>query len=225
MDRHGNHFIDMEKPLPILALFFVCGLSAQVDSCEEVRLKWAITAGTGEPAYYEAPDKTVYHLPDIGKTIPYDHFPDTKKMVPQTKIQLWANTQVFRFKGYQVNNEKVFGWCALSLAGAVDGICEGYEFDGRTSFQRKYGVSATGAFGSRSWANKDANRFYKYTGVPDFYHVADDLRKFGYISGGMIVGISGGQLRQKWWHYAVDLGLSFIVSGTCKAAGMYWIRN
>jgi hypothetical protein len=231
------------KYIPFFLFIWSFGVNAQkVDSCEEIRLKWAITAGTGEVMpdltqeqmkqigvgqngryiYYEAPGKTVYH------------FPNSRKMVQQTKVQLWANTTVFQFHGYQVNNLKLAGWAGLAFAGAVDGIVEGYEFDGRTSFERKYQVQKSGYFGSESWqrAYKNGNveqgyknRITQSLGAQDFYHHADDVRKLGYISGGIAVGISGTQTNTKWWHYLIDFGIGFAISGATKAAGMYWIRN
>ena len=135
------------------------------------------------------------------------HFPDSRKMV-QPKIPYWANTPVFNFRGYQVNNLKLAGWSAMAVAGMVDGIVCGYEFDGRKSFERKYNVSKLGYFGSESWLlaykNSDVqqgqkNAITKVFGSQDFYHHADDFRKLGYISGGITLGVSGTQTNTKKW--------------------------
>jgi len=155
--------------------------------------------------------------------MPYRYFPETK---PTPKITLWANSQPFKIGTYRITNTKLAGWAVLSFAGAIDGIVEGYEFDGRTSIERKYGVSPTSYAGSRSWENAhtDGNLYTKYFGAWDFYHNADDARKIGYISGGVLIGI-GSRVNIKWWHYAVDVAASFAVSGVAKSAGMFWIRN
>lgn len=236
-------------------LFFLClaffGANAQSpDSCEQIRLRWAdttadlriITGGidreflTPVPLTNHIGDGTV--MVDIAHGMPGStygwittadikyrtrHFPETK---PQPKISLWANLQPFKIGTYAITNSKLAGWAVLSFAGAIDGIVEGYEFDGRTSFERKYGVNPNGYFGSRSWekAHTKETLYAKYFGAWDFYHNADDVRKIGYISGGVIIGI-GSRVNTKWWHYAVDLAASFAVSGVAKSAGMFWVRN
>ena len=135
---------------------------------------------------------------------------------------------------YRITRGKIAGWSAAAVSGAVDGVLEGYEFDGRKSFESKYNVSETGYFGSESWRraykNNDPEQGHKnlYSqtfGAWDFYHHADDARKIGYISGGIVIGMSGAKSNSKWWHYAVDFGIGFAVSGATKAAGMYWIRS
>ena len=128
---------------------------------------------------------------------------------------------------YRITRGKIAGWSALAVAGFADGAVEGFEFDGRRSFERKYNVSETGYFGTRSWerAYQTRNLYTRYFGAWDFYHHADDVRKVGYISGGITIGISGAKNNSKWWHYAVDFGASLAISGMSKAAGMYWIRH
>jgi len=206
----------MEKSLVILILFCLIffGANAQSpDSCEAIRLRWA--------------DHSVTQNEMIN--MPYRYFPETK---PTPKITLWANTTVVQYKSYRITNSKLLGFAVLGISGGIDGVLCGYEFDARTAFEDKFNAKKSGYWGSESWRraykNGDPEQGYKnlYTrtfGANDFYHHADDARKIGYISGGVIVGLSGAN--QKWWHYAVDLGLSFAISGTCKAAGMYWIRN
>jgi hypothetical protein len=225
-----------------LFLFFSYNLLAQVDSCEAGRLKWDITSGTGEPIRLKwditsgtgEPIQPYYRLPDTGKTIPVHHFLDTRKMVPETKMQLWVNTKVFNFKGYQVNNLKLAAWSGVAFAGVLDGVLEGNRFDGNRNFERKYNVSKISYFGSESWKlaykNEDPgqggkNILAKVYGAQDFYHHADDFRKLGYIFGGITLGISGTQTNSKVWHYAADFIIGFAISGISKAAGMYWIRN
>ena len=215
----------MRNSIVILILFLSCNLSAQVDSCEQIRQKW-------EGYHIADINNMAYLFPDTGKMV--YHFPDVRKTIPQTKISLWSNTPVFNFRGYQVNNLKLAGWAGLAFAGAVDGIVEGYEFDGRQSFERKYNAAKSGYFGSESWRlaykNGDVdqgqkNGITKVLGAQDFYHHADDLRKLGYVTGGITLGISGTQTNIKKWHYMADFIIGFAISGATKAAGMYWIRN
>lgn len=241
----------MEKSLVILILFFTAFTAAAqtLDSCEQIRLRWADTTADlriitgGIDREFLTPVPLTNHIGDGTGMVDIAHgmpgstygwvttadikyrtryFPETK---PTPKINLWGNSQPLKFGSYRITNTKLAGWVVLSFAGAIDGVVEGYEFDGRTSFERKYGANPNGYFGSRSWekAHTKETLYTKYFGAWDFYHHADDARKIGYITGGVIVGLSGAN--EKWWHYSVDLGLSFIISGTCKAAGMYWVRN
>jgi len=41
---------------------------------------------------------------------------------------------------YRITLDKIAGWSTSAIGGAIDGVVEGYEFDGRQSFERKYGV-------------------------------------------------------------------------------------
>lgn len=230
----------MEKSLVVLILFclaFFGATAQQVDSCEQIRLRRVdttdvlqITPGNGlfttpeiDPGFYHRYD-IVFPNPSGGYTeYRTRYFPEAKTT---PKINLWANSQPFKIGSYRITNTKLAGWAVLSFAGTIDGIVEGYEFDGRTSFERKYGVTPNGYFGSRSWekAHTKENLYTKYFGAWDFYHNADDARKIGYIGGGVIIGI-GSRVNTKWWHYAVDVAASFAVSGAAKSAGMFWIRN
>jgi hypothetical protein len=127
---------------------------------------------------------------------------------------------------YQINKEKWWGFGLVVAAGFVDGMVEGYEFDGRTSFERKWGVSPDNPFwGSNSWDTGKNTGWERQFGVVDFYHVADDLRKVGYISGGVTIGIGAAKRKQKLRHYLYDIGLSFVIGGISKWAGMYYIRH
>ena len=156
--------------------------------------------------------------------------PDTSQILPP---QWWAFSLEKTKPKYKVTNTKLIGWSVCAWAGLVDGVLEGYGFDGRRSFERKFGADPNGYFGSRSWAKayQDKNPqnpikpASKVFGASDFYHHADKTRKLSYLSGGVVIGIGGVKSNQKWWHYAVDFGVSFAVSGATKAAGMYWIRN
>jgi len=122
---------------------------------------------------------------------------------------------------YKITKNKVIGWSILATAGFVDGVVEGYEFDGRTSFERKFGADPNGFWGSQSWRNKD-NWYARNFGVWDFYHVADDYRKLGYITGGVVITLGE---KQKPEHILIDLAASFLISGAAKRVGMNWIRN
>ncbi len=77
-----------------------------------------------------------------------------------------------------------------TTAAAADGMLEGYLFDGRESFERKYGVDKFSFWGSKSYARPKTG-LEKVVGMLDFYHVADDLRKYGYIIAGELFGVWG----------------------------------
>ncbi len=147
---------------------------------------------------------------------------------------LTLNAQLFKVGSYQFTKAKIVGIGIASVGGLADGMVEGFEFDGRTSFERKYGANPRGYWGSESWrvvynSGEPSQGFkspaHKVFGAWDFYHNADDLRKLGYVSGGIVIGIGGNKVNTKWWHYAVDFGLAFAVSSVAKSAGMYYIRN
>lgn len=134
---------------------------------------------------------------------------------------------------YRITRAKLAGWGMVAVAGASDGMVEGFEFDRRLSFERKYGVGKTGYFGSQSWkrAYKDGNPdngfksdFVRVMGAQDFYHHADDLRKIGYLSGGVVIG-SQHRKNTKKWHTVADFAIGFAVSSLTKSAAMWWIRN
>jgi len=134
---------------------------------------------------------------------------------------------------YRITRAKIAGWGMVAVAGAADGLAEGYEFDRRLSFERKYRVSKTGYFGSQSWkrAYKDGNPdngfksdFVRIMGANDFHHHADDLRKIGYLSGGVVIGTQHRKNTKKW-HTVADFAIGFAVSSITKSAAMWWIRN
>ena len=63
-------------------------------------------------------------------------------------LLVWVGSEVMGQDGYKVK------WGAsgvIGFASVVDGVVEGYEFDGRLSFERKWGVDAFGFWGSKSW--------------------------------------------------------------------------
>jgi len=132
------------------------------------------------------------------------------------------------------NWEKTAGIGLIVIASVADGMVEGYEFDGRTSFERKFGASPTKFWGSRSWENAYIDRdvskgfkpgFTKWFGSVDFYHVADDVRHIGYIGGGVLLGIGIKKSKGGWKRAAIELGSTVIISSLSKRAGMAWIRN
>ena len=123
------------------------------------------------------------------------------------------------------------GFGILAFASFTDGVVEGYEFDSRRSFERKWDVDPEGFFGSQSWrrAYKNGNpedgykSFYtKHFGAWDFYHVGDDLRKIGYITGSGFT-FSTAIKRKKGYIWRI-LAVAGITSAF-KAAGMAWVRN
>jgi len=123
--------------------------------------------------------------------------------------------------GYKLNREKIYGLVMVGVGGFMDGAVERFEFRGRTVFENRWGADPYGFFGSRSWERlyTHPNFWNKNFGVFDFYHVADDMRKVGYIGGGIVIGIGGGKRRQKFTHYLIDVGLSMVVSGGMKYLG------
>ena len=134
---------------------------------------------------------------------------------------------------YRVTRAKLAGWGMVAVAGAADGAVNGYEFDGRKSFERKFNVSKTGYFGSQSWKraykgnnpdNGFKSDFVRIVGAQDFYHHADDLRKIGYLSGGVVLGLNAHRNTNKW-HTVADFAIGFAVSSITKSAAMWWIRK
>ena len=137
---------------------------------------------------------------------------------------------------YEWNTKKTVGLGILILASLADGIVEGYEFDGRMSLERKFGVDPYGPFGHLSWTNAYIdgnpalgykNLWTKTMGAWDFYHWMDDLRKFGYISGGIFItlGAKKGKFKDVWKSHLIDFAVYSIASSVSKSAGMRWVRN
>ena len=134
---------------------------------------------------------------------------------------------------YCITRTKITGWALCAVGGIADGLCEGYEFDQRRSFERKYNAKKIGYFGSESWKsvykNGDPDQgfksgFHRNMGAFDFYHHADDLRKIGYLSGGVVIGTQHRKNTKKW-HTVADFAIGFAVSSLTKSAAMWWIRN
>lgn len=149
-------------------------------------------------------------------------------------LSVGLSAQSFQIGTYKITRAKVAGWGLCTAAGFLDGTLEGYHIDNRTSFERKYNVLKTGYFGSQSWRNvyiqgNPDNGFkspvHQWLGAWDFYHHADDLRKVGYIGGGVIIGIGGAKTNGKLWHYLADFAISFTLSAASKSVGYYWIRK
>lgn len=111
----------------------------------------------------------------------------------------------------------ITGIVAIVFASIIDGFLEGWEFDGRTYFEKKFNKNPMGFWGSRSWERKytHPNLWNKYMGVFDFYHVADDIRKYGYITGAFLIGFYSG---------FVYLIIAIVLSVISKRTGMKTIR-
>ena len=111
----------------------------------------------------------------------------------------------------------------LLLSGLIDGILEGWSFDGRKSFERKYNVDNNGFWGSdrHERAQTDPNLYNKLWGTFDFYHMADKARKGGYLlSGFLILENSTFEI-----HTLLLFIGAYTVSAATKIIGMEWIRN
>lgn len=115
----------------------------------------------------------------------------------------------------------------LITAGLIDGILEGYGFDSRKSFERKFGVSPISYAGSQSWKlaykNNDVEQgfkspFVEWMGAWDFYHHADDARKLFYILGGAMI-------MRFDFPLVVLVAAAFIVAGVAKWQGVKWVRK
>lgn len=133
----------------------------------------------------------------------------------------------FSQEPYKITKGKVAGWTTLAIASFVDGAVEGYEFGGRMAFmpERKNWTSNPYSFwGNRSW-EKSPSAFEKQFGIVDAYHVGDDIRKVGYVSAGITLGISGCKNNKNWKHWALDIGISLITSSLAKRAGLAWIKS
>jgi len=156
-----------------------------------------------------------------------------RDLSPQQVPSTIRNYQIVA-KSYKITRTKIAAWSLCAVGGIADGLLEGYLHDGRTSFERKWDADKTGFFGSESWRMVyklgDPEKGFKtpihsWAGALDFYHIADDTRKIGYMVGGVTLGIGGAKTNQKWWHYAVDFGISFAASAISKSAAYYYIRN
>lgn len=153
-----------------------------------------------------------------------------KKPVIDLGLSIKTKTDAYKIFAWP----KLVGYSLVAFGGLKDGLVEGYEFDGRKSWERKRGVSHYSQRGSQSWRSVyiDGNpelgfksKFHKWMGAWDWYHRNDDYRKIGYISGGIIIGINGYKVNTKLWHYAADFAIGWAVSATAKSVGMKFIRN
>lgn len=117
----------------------------------------------------------------------------------------------------------ISGYILLLLASVADGMVEGWEFDSRKSFERKYKVEPSGFWGSLSWMNKD-NLYARLFGVFDFYHVADDLRKYGYMAGAGLIAARLPAAASRWECVALVAG-AVVLTIIAKRISMHWIRK
>jgi len=102
----------------------------------------------------------------------------------------------------------------------LDGIVEGWGFDGRHSFERKFNADPNGYFGSNSHEYVREQWFKK-----DFYHNAEDLRVGAYIIGGMLIGAACLIKKKKFWGYVKQYAIAWSVKAITKNIGLRWVRN
>lgn len=108
------------------------------------------------------------------------------------------------------------------VASVADGMVEGFEFDGRKSFERKFkDINPRGFWGSLSHQNT-SGWYARLNGVFDFYHVADDLRKYGYLAPFIILYYVEHGFN---WPSVGYLGAFIAVSILAKRMAMAWIRK
>jgi hypothetical protein len=170
----------------------------------------------------------------FGQTSSTKSLPDVRLSLLQKQRLDAKGRDPLRLGWYRISTAKLIGFGVVTLGGFVDGTVEGYEFDGRTSFERKWGSDPAGFWGSESWRSiyndgdpslGPKSGFAKWRGARDFYHTADDLRKLSYLSGSISIGIGGAKVNTRWWHYLVDFGISYAISGFAKSRGMNWVRH
>lgn len=125
---------------------------------------------------------------------------------------------------YRFGKKKWGAMLMICGAGLIDGIVEGYEFDSRLSFERKWNVDPYSYFGSRSWDSEwNGYERFKRSQV-DFYHTADDARKLGYVTGGFMLGRASLNNTRKI-HNVYDIAIVSIASGFWKSLGLQWVRD
>lgn len=150
-------------------------------------------------------------------------------------ILVWACIISASCQGsYQFKGPKVGGIVILALAAAADGAVEGYEFDNRTSFERKYNWGPYSFGGSLSWTSVYNNHqveqgfksaLHRWYGAFDFYHLADDFRSVGYKTGGGLFFVGSYKQNTRRRHWLFDVLIVSVVSSGAKSLGMQWIRN
>lgn len=165
------------------------------------------------------------------------------KLIGQTHIDsIWKQYNLYQpsitlqipnsIKTYKLNKYKAVGFCMMVTSGVLNGIRQGYEFDGRTSFERKYHFDPYGYFGSLSWTRRYVNGIvndgvkplYKYFPVPDLYHTLEIMSHTGFTTGGIVIGI-GSRTNKKPIHYLMDFGLAMAVNMVSIQIGYYYVRH
>lgn len=149
---------------------------------------------------------------------------------PEPKIELHLPPK----QKYKLGWQKPSGWVLLGVVSFINGAGQAYTWGDRKVFEKKWNKDPYGFWGSQSWrmvyVNGDPAQgykhwIYKHTGAPDFYHVADDISKYGYMTAGTVIGINFYNSEMVLWHWLLDLGISLTVAAFGKRAGMNWIRN
>lgn len=128
-------------------------------------------------------------------------------------IILWPESDTHLFVSFLLT-------CIASVA---DGVVEGWEFDSRKSFERKFNANPNGFWGSLSHRNK-GTYWYKIThAVWDFYHLADDLRSYFYRIGGFLFSFF--IVGQSFFISIISVIFFLGANSVCKRYSMEWIRS
>ena len=141
---------------------------------------------------------------------------------------------LFKVGSYPVTKLKVAGLAIIAIGGAANGAAQGYYYDGGTSFERIWGASPNGFWGSQSWRKRYRNGepalglahpAYSILPVFDFNHSAQFIANHATYTGGIVLGIGSMKSNGKWWHYALDFGAATAANVLFRAAVLNAIRK
>lgn len=140
------------------------------------------------------------------------------QLQPQQVPSTYAESLQKNKYPYKLSKEKWIGWSQVAVGSFLIGFRDRYVLDGRIFFEEHWGSAPRSFWGSESWRNVYVNgdptqgfksRWAEWTGARDFYHVSGDAGKFLLISGGLTMTLGD---KKPWWHHAINLGASLIIS-------------